>query len=97
MKKILVTFLFVFLCLGIKVNSIYAADEVITYPFDQITIVEAFHFNVSVDTLPSEDSILFGLVEVNDIINVYIGILEFADDAGTNFFGEQIMIIKVDE
>ncbi|BCR35909.1 hypothetical protein [Mariniplasma anaerobium] len=76
MKKILLLFMLVISIFTIfKMDS--NAEEILTYPFDSIRIVSAFKFDILIDEEPLETSFLYGQVELNEIITVYVGNLEF--------------------
>jgi hypothetical protein len=55
-----------------------AAD--LEYPFDSITIVSAYKFEVAVDAAPGAESFLYGQVLVDEILTVYVGVLEMILD-----------------
>jgi hypothetical protein len=92
MKKILL--LVTILLLGIQAKAITANAEDISYPFDSITIVEAFKFDVEVTTAVAADSLLYGLVEVGDILTVYVGTLEFVSEGVPSSGSANVLIIS---
>jgi hypothetical protein len=93
MKKILVIFaLFLFTILT-KTVSVHAEDPLV-YPFDSITIVEAFKFNVEVTVSVDADSLLYGLVEVGEILTVYIGTLDFVLDGVPSSGSSKVLLIS---
>ncbi|HAQ56261.1 MAG TPA: hypothetical protein DCR44_02490 [Acholeplasmatales bacterium] len=55
-----------------------AADLV--YPFDSITIVSAYKFEVAVDAAPATESFLYGQVLVDEVLTIYVGELEMILD-----------------
>jgi len=75
MKKVMILFLMIIMGLQIRSLDLFAED--IYYPFDSITIVEAFKFDIQVTTAVDSDSLLFGHVEINEILTIYVGTLEF--------------------
>lgn len=92
MKKVLL--LVTILLLGIQAKAITANAEDISYPFDSITIVEAFKFDVEVTTALAADSLLYGLVEVGDILTVYVGTLEFVSEGVPASGSANVLIIS---
>lgn len=54
-------------------NSVAAFADTITYPFDSITIVSAYRFEVICDETPDVSSYLYGHVNSGEKIFVYAG------------------------
>lgn len=76
MKKTLILFMLVFSIFALfKMDS--NAEEILTYPFDSIRIVSAFKFDILIEEEPLETSFLYGQVELNETITIYVGNLEF--------------------
>jgi len=80
--------------LGIQAKAITANAEDISYRFDSITIVEAFKFDVEVSTALAADSLLYGLVEIGDILTVYVGTLEFISEGVPSSGSANVLIIS---
>jgi len=57
----------------------YAVADLV-YPFDSITIVSAYKFDVAVETVPAIDSFLYNQVLVDEVLTVYVGELEMILD-----------------
>ncbi|MGD9679434.1 MAG: hypothetical protein AB7V16_13920, partial [Vulcanibacillus sp.] len=77
MKKSLLIVVLLFLMFSM--NVVKAEDDIIVYPFDSITITKAFHFEASIASNVSEQSFLFGHVNVDENIHVYVGFLVFTN------------------
>lgn len=94
MKKTLVVIFLALLSFSYIFFNRISADTV-SYPFDSITIVEAFTFDVTVPNTITEDSLFYGLVEENDILSIYVGTLVFVLD-GVEVQGSSRVIIVSD-
>jgi hypothetical protein len=94
MKKIIL--IFTLIILGFQIQAINATAEDIVYPFDSITIIEAFKFEVQVTTPLSSDSLLYDLVAVDDILTIYVGTLEFVEN-GVPASGSANVLIVTNE
>ena len=78
------------LCLTmVAIPQAAAAD--LEYPFDSITIVSAYKFEVAIDAAPGIDSFLFNQVLVDEVLTVYVGKLEMILDESFSF--ESIILI----
>jgi hypothetical protein len=64
-------------------NTVQAEEDIIVYPFDEIVINSAFHFQVIVTEPVTSESFLFGLVDFDDKLEVYVGYLDFYAGGGT--------------
>lgn len=93
MKKIFLLIIALFLMLSL--NTVKAEDDIIVYPFDQITITGAFHFQVNIVNPVSEQSFLYGFVEAGEIVDVYVGTLNFENDGAS--VGESVILILANE
>lgn len=91
MKKIML--LLLMLLLGLQMYSIKISAEDIYYPFDSITIVEAYKFTVEVTTEVNSESLLYGHVEIDDILTIYVGTLEFISDGVPSSGSANILIV----
>lgn len=70
MKKLLVFSIMMFF-IGVYYNKVVFTEN-ISYPFDNITIVEAKKFDITIPNNITPESLLFGIVEADEIITVYI-------------------------
>jgi len=75
-KRVLSAFFLTLMFAIVAVMPVYA--EEITYPFDSITIVSAFKFDVECTDAPVEESYLYGHVEAGETISIYVGTIMFA-------------------
>lgn len=94
MKKIVL--LAVFFISIFSVQGTTSRAEEIVYPFDSITIVSAFTFDILIEELPAEESVLFGHVTAGETIAVYVGNLEFVFE-GEPVQGSGSIIILTNE
>ena len=91
MKKILI--------IGFVLWSFFAASnkiafaENLTYPFESITIIEAQKFDVVIPTGLSENSLLYGKVEVGDTVTVYIAKIVMKELNGENESQSTVLIL----
>jgi len=92
MKKIIILFVFTLLTLQTRAVNIAKAEDLL-YPFDSITIVEAYRFDVEITVLPGSTSLLFNQVIVGDILTVYVGTLEFVKDGVPSSGSGNVLII----
>jgi len=92
MKKLLILFVFTLLALQFRAVNIAKAEDLL-YPFDSITIVEAFRFDVEITVLPSSTSLLYNQVELGDVLTVYVGALEFVKDGVPSSGSGNVLII----
>jgi len=92
MKKVMILFLMIIMGLQIRSLDLFAED--IYYPFDSITIVEAFKFDIQVTTAVDSDSLLFGHVEINEILTIYVGTLEFIANGVPSSGSANILIVS---
>lgn len=97
MKKIFVLFILTFMMMGIGMLKARAEEDIITYPFDQIVITEAYCFDIEITIAPSAQSFLADLVEIGDIITIYVGKLRFDDAVTTGLFESLFLILKDEE
>lgn len=95
MKKILVLVFLAFLSFSYGFLNRINADT-ISYPFDSITIVEAYTFDVTVPSTITADSLLFDQVTAGEVLSIYVGTLEFLLD-GELASGSSSVIIVSDE
>lgn len=91
MKKLFV--LLIIFTSGLFITSETTHSETIEYPFEQIRIVSATQFTVTLDNAPAQDSILNGNVAAGETFTVYIGELEFIYDGTTANSTSSIMIL----
>ena len=91
MKKLVLIFLM--LLFGLQIRSLNLFAEDIYYPFDSITIVEAFKFDVTITTEPDPLSLLYGHVAINDVITIYVGTLEFIDNGTPSSGSANVLIV----
>lgn len=93
MKKVVLILLMVFMTYSsgfmMKSNA-----ETIVYPFDSITIVEAYTFDVVVPSTITEDSLLSGVVSEGDILTIYVGELAFVLDGETSSGSSTVLIVS---
>lgn len=91
--------LFVFsLCLmfsAFALKPLKGEDLILVYPFDSITITEAFHFEVEVTQAVPEASFLYTHAEVGDKLQIYVGTLSFNNDGASA--GNSKILIVADE
>ena len=95
-KKIFLLFFFVFMMMGMNMLHVEAEDEIITYPFDQIVIIEAYSFDIEITDAPVSPNFFFGLADAEDIVTVYVGKLRFDNQNNTGLF-ESLMIVLKDQ
>jgi len=89
MKKLLLFVLFALvLASGFHTET---SSEPIQYPFDSITIVSAFKFDITFDADPAVDSFLHGFVTNGETATVYVGNLTFA--SGGASAGDSMILI----
>ncbi len=92
MKKVLI--LFALLLFGWQLRTIQLAAEDLYYPFDSITIVEAFKFDIQVLTTLDPDSLLFDSVAVDDVLTIYVGTLSFVANGVPSTGSANILIVS---
>ncbi|PKL01398.1 MAG: hypothetical protein CVV56_02005 [Tenericutes bacterium HGW-Tenericutes-1] len=92
MKKIIIMLLFVVFGFNFRALDLFADD--IYYPFDSITIIEAYKFDVQVTTPLDSESLLFPSVELNDILTIYVGTLEFIAEGVPSSGSSTILIVS---
>jgi hypothetical protein len=93
MKKLLVLICLTLLAMFVNPTSVHA--ETLEYPFDDITIVSAYRFQVLIDVLPNSTSFLSGQVDLNDALTVYVGSLVM-NLAGVQAMESKIVIVTND-
>lgn len=71
--------------------------DIIEYPFDEISIIAATKFEITVDEEPSETSVLYGHVEVGDTLTIYIGELKFIMEGIMVEASPSIMIVTTED
>ncbi len=81
------------LIMGTQLYSIKISAEDIYYPFDSITIVEAYKFTVEVTEAVNSESLLYGHVEIDDILTIYVGTLEFISNGVPSSGSANILIV----
>lgn len=95
MKKLLLT-----LCLGLSIILFRApmarAEDVITYPFDAITITSAISFQIEITALPETTSILYDAVVVGNVLTLYIGTIVYTMES-VETEGGSILIVTDEE
>ncbi|MFH0993131.1 MAG: hypothetical protein V1761_02145 [bacterium] len=91
MKKLLLLGAFL-TCLFLTQSFDLRADT-ISYPFDSIRIVSAYRFDIEIATAPDPTSILYAGSEVDDILTVYVGALEYMNDGEIVSGSDSILII----
>ena len=91
MKRILQSLMIGLLLARFSPVKVYA-DEVYVYEFDQITITEAYRFQITITDEPVAGSVLEGHVQVNDVLTVYVGSLVFQNE-GSLYGGNEKMIV----
>ena len=97
MKKLFVLFVFSFMMMGIGMLKLHAEEDIITYPFDQIVIIEAYRFDIEITETPVLGSFFVDLVQVGDIITVYVGTLRFDDENDPGLFESSMIVLKDEE
>ncbi len=96
MKKIMVFTLLAFLSFSYSFLNQLNADT-LSYPFDSITIVEAYTFDVTIPSTITSDSLLFGQVTEGEVISIYVGTLEFVLDGVPASGSSQVIIVSDSE
>lgn len=71
--------------------------DTIEYPFDEISIIAATKFEITIDEEPSETSVLYGQVEAGDTLTVYIGELKFMMEGIMVEASPSIMIVTTED
>jgi hypothetical protein len=94
MKKILLLSALILTVLATKTVFVQADDLI--YPFDSITIVEAFKFDVTLTADPAVDSLLEGFALSGDVLTVYVGTLDFVLDGVPASGSSQVLIVTDD-
>jgi hypothetical protein len=92
MKKVLI--LVALLLFGWQLRTLHLAAEDLYYPFDSITIVEAFKFEVQVLSALDSDSLLYGSVDVDDVLTIYVGTLSFVANGVPSSGSANIIIVS---
>jgi len=95
LKKFLI--LFLLLAGGLHLHAFEVHAETLEYPFDEIRIVEAFKFEIVITQTPNALSIFFDVVQVNDVLTVYIGTLVLVDQGVENQSQTKILILSTAE
>lgn len=95
MKKILISFLLLAFTFGLRANKINA--EILSYPFDSITITEASKFEIVIPSNFSTNSLLSGLVTEGEIITVYIGFITMVEENSQNSSRSTVLIMTNDQ
>jgi len=96
MKKLLLIITSMLLSILLMKMTIIQADTLV-YPFDSITITEAFTFKVEVTDEFGSNSLLFGLAEIGGILSVYVGILDFEENGTVLPSSSTVLIISNDD
>ena len=65
-------------------NPALVRSETLTYSFNSITIISAYHFDVLCDIDPEETSYLYGHVNLGETIHIYAGVLNLESDENTS-------------
>lgn len=94
-KLVLLIMLTIFVFTPTFMKESYA--ETISYPFDSITIIEAYKFEVSVPLTLNPDSLLYGEVELEEILTIYVGTLEFILDGVVASGSANVLIVTNSE
>ena len=94
MKKVFLLLFFVFMMMVINMLHVEAEAEIITYPFDQIVIIEAYSFDIEIIDTPVAPNFFSGLVDALDIVTVYVGKLRFDDQNNTGLFESSMIVLK---
>jgi len=92
MKKVIL--MFFMLILGFQFYSLNVFAEDIYYPFDSITIIEAFKFDVQVTTAVNEESLLYGNVNIDEVLTIYVGSLDFIANGVPSSGSAHILIVS---
>ena len=90
MKKLLLIYVFALVIVGFPKHI---EAETISYPFDEIKIVSAFKFDITIDQTISESSVLYQKVSENEILTIYIGSLEFMSNGEIVEASPSMMIV----
>lgn len=75
------------------INSFTSSAETVSYPFDSITIISAFTFEVEVAEAPNENSFLNGYVDAGETISIYVGELKYMYNGNEVEASESIIIV----
>ena len=92
MRKILILFTLIastFVVFSLRSN----AEDTITYPFDSISIVSAYKFDILIDEEPLENSLFYGQVVLDEVVTIYVGQLEFIFEGNPVSGSDSIMIV----
>lgn len=90
MKKLLLFYVLVLIVIGFPKH---VEAETISYPFDEIKIVSAFKFEITIDQTISETSVLYNQVSENEMLTIYVGSLEFMSNGEAVEASPSMMIV----
>ncbi len=95
MKKLLL--LGAFLTCLFLTQSLDVRADTISYPFDSIRIIAAYRFDIQISTAPNPTSVLYDHAEIDDILTIYVGTLEYMNDGEIVGGSDSILIITTAE
>jgi len=91
-KGLLLIFLMIFTFTSGIVKESNA--EIISYPFDSITIVEAYTFDVIVPSDITTNSLLYSVTTEGETLTIYVGVLEFVLDGEISSGSSTVLIVS---
>lgn len=93
MKKVLLSCILLIIVVLFSNKMVFAED--LSYPFDTITIVEAKKFDIVIPANVAETSLLYGKVEANDLVTVFIARIVMKE-IGSEVTSESTVLILSD-